>query len=152
MKLWIATTAVYAAFVAAFAVAFGANAYMALFVVAAGVGYLAGAVPLWRAWTHAVPLVVGGMVAIALGNLLGMLTWGFGVPLTAILVVIGYLDLRRAATFGTMWTRVVLVIVVPLVAFAAGFTLFGVIVATIAALLALLVVYEVAPRRHGRVS
>ena len=152
MKLWIATTAIYAAVVVVLAVALGANAFMALFVATATVGYLAGAVPLWRGGTHAVSLVVGGVVAIALGNLLGMLTWGFGVPLTAILVVIGYLDLRRAATFGTTWTRVVLVIVVPLVVFAAGFTLFGVVAATIAALLALLVVYEVAPRRHGRVS
>jgi hypothetical protein len=152
VKLWIATTAVYAAFVAAFAVAFGANAYMALFVVAAGVGYLAGAVPLWRAWTHAVPLVVGGMVAIALGNLLGMLTWGFGVPLTVILVVIGYLDLRRAAKVSGAWARAMLVIVVPLVAFVVGFTLFDVTAAAVAAVLALLVVSEVAPRRHGRTS
>ena len=138
--------------VAVFAVAFGANAFMALFVVTATVGYLAGAVPLWRGRTHAVSLVVGGVAAIAIGNLLGIVTWGFGVPLTAILVVIGYLDLRRAATVGTTWTRLVLVIVVPLVAFVAGFTLFGIAAATIAAVLALLVVYEVAPRRHGRVS
>ena len=154
MKLWIATTAIYVALVIAFGVGFATSdlLFAALFVVATLVAYVAGAAPLWKGVTQPVWLVLGGMTAIAVGNVLGIVTSVFGLPLTLILVVIGYLDLRRAAQVGTTRARAILVIAVPLVAFGAGFTLFGAVAAAVAALLALFVVYEVAPRRQGRAS
>jgi hypothetical protein len=118
-------------------------------VVVPALGFVLGVTPLWRASHNRAMLVGGGVCAAVVAFFIGVISWGFLFPLSAVLFAVALADFNRALALSGVVARRRLFVLLALVMVGGAFAGFTFPLALLAVAVAVVILgWSLARRRR----